>query len=136
MKLLGLDGREYSLNARKYMVDGNQTRPRSSLHLEARTLLKEMFPGDIILEEITLPGCKPTLYADFFIPLQKLIVEVQGEQHYKQNSFFHKTDDAFLKAKKRDVLKKRWCEVNDLIIIELPYDKKSEWRDRIDKRWD
>lgn len=135
MRFLGLDNREHPFNAREYMVDGNESKPRSGLHLEARILLKSMFPGDILLEEVTLPGCKPVLYADFLIPLQKIMVEVQGEQHYKLH-YFHKTKDDFIKAKKRDALKKKWCEINGIVLVEFPYDKKSEWKDRINERWD
>lgn len=139
MRFRGFDNREHPINVSDYIVYGNDTRTRSTLHLEARTLLKLLFPADVILEEVTLPGSKrngSVLYADFLLPSQKLMVEVHGEQHYEYNSFFYKSKDDFIKAKKRDRDKREWCELNSLILIEFPYNKKDEWRDRIVNRWE
>ena len=139
MRFTGFDGREYPINVSDYLVYGNDTRARSGLHLEARKLLKQLFPADTILEEVTLPGSKKSgscLYADFLLPLQKVMVEVQGEQHYVFTPYFHRSKEAFTEAKKRDRDKKEWCEINGLILVELPFNKKDEWRNRIVNRWD
>jgi very-short-patch-repair endonuclease len=99
--------------------------------------LKELFPYDTIYEEVTLPGSnKPSrpskLFADFFVPAYKLIVEVHGRQHFEYVSFFHKTKAEFLKSKSRDRDKKRWCEINSLNFVSLKFSENlDEWKQRI-----
>lgn len=102
---------------------------RSSLHIEARKLIKELYPMTKVIEEISIPILPgQTIYFDFFIPLFKTFIEVQGQQHYEQSSLFHKNEADFLKQKKRDSDKIRWAELNEFTLIELPYNKIDEWR--------
>lgn len=134
MKFFGLDGKEYSVmlsSAKRY--DEN----KSGLHLRAKELLKCIFPYDIIYEDITLPGTgKGTpLYADFFIPLRKIIIEVNGEQHFKHVHFYHKTKMDFFKSKNRDKRKSEWCEINGITLINLNYNQSNEqWEEIINAR--
>lgn len=129
MKIIGLDEKEYTLklkHKRKNKV--------SKYHKQARELLKELYPSDSIIEELTLPGTKTKrpLYADFFIPRLKTVVEVHGEQHYTYNTFFYSSKMEFFLAKRRDSIKKQWCEHNDIIYVELPYNESREqWKQRI-----
>ena len=121
MKIVGLDGKEYSWNP-----SGSQSKAssRSSLHLKARKLLAEIFPYDRILEELSLAGSRTsrrrgTLRADFFIPNRRMLVEVHGEQHFKFNTFFFKD-------------KREWCDINDIQLIEFNYNEDvDEWRRKI-----
>jgi hypothetical protein len=89
------------------------------------------------LEELILPGTKTstrksTLKADFFIPVRKLIVEVHGRQHTEFNNFFFANKMEFYKAQARDKDKKTWCELNELILIELFENESIEdWRDKL-----
>lgn len=134
MNINGLDGRTYNWNPSASQAD---TDKRSSLHVKARELLKELFPHDRILEELSLPGSKTeyrrsTLRADFFIPNRNLIIEVHGEQHHKFNPFFFKNKLAFYKAKARDKDKIEWCELNSMRLIEFNYNEDiDEWRRKI-----
>ena len=131
MKVKGLDNHEYNLKLK------NNTRENCSKgHELARQILKEIFPSYIIYEEITLPGSKEKtqtkpLYADFLIPNIRIIVEVHGQQHYTYSSFFHKDKLDFYRSKKRDQIKKKWCELNNFSYIELKYDRQSKWREDI-----
>lgn len=105
---------------------------KSSLHLQARDLIKECFPTLQILEEVSIPLRRSeSLVLDFYLPLNKKCVEVHGEQHYKFSRFFHKDMMGFIRHKKRDKEKKEWCRINDIEYIELPYDKIDEWKQRI-----
>lgn len=134
MKIIGLDGKEYSWIPSNNIVD---TEKRSSLHNKARELLKEKYPNDRVLEELILPGTKTnnrksTLKADFFIPVRSLIVEVHGEQHTTFNNFFFKNKIEFYKAQARDRDKKSWCELNNFRLIELFHNESIEdWREKI-----
>ena len=128
MKIQGLDGKIYSLN----LIHANTKRQCSSYHEIARNLLKTIFPSDKIWEEVSLPGTHPTLFADFFLPLRKLIIEVHGAQHYEWIPHFHPTKRDFMKAKQLDTNKSNWSQLNNFTLIELPYTESiDEWKRRI-----
>jgi hypothetical protein len=107
--------REYNLKLPKIVLLDDQ-RKRSSLHLKARALIKEIFPGELLYEEVSIPG---RLKLDFFLPKLRLAVEVQGEQHFRYNKFFHKNKTLFLKSLRRDKQKKEFCELNQFTLVEL-----------------
>ena len=135
MKVVGFDNKEHKFNFSKNKKRRYQEN-KSSLHSKTRELLKELFPRLSIYEEVTLPGSKRVgrsslLYADFFIPELMLIVEVHGKQHYEYCSFFHSDKMDFLKSKKRDADKIEWCNLNNIKIVSLPYNKESEWKNLI-----
>lgn len=131
MRVKGLDNREYPFTPKS-----KSKNKESSGHSIARELLKELYPNYSILEEIELPGTKldmkKNLYADFYIPGMKLIIEIHGRQHYEFTPFFHKNIYDFYNSKKRDRRKIDWCDINGITYIELPdSESKDEWRRRI-----
>ena len=136
MKILGLDGKEYSWNVTKYK--GHEK--CSKLHARARIILTKEFSCDIIYEELTLPGTKNErqsrpLFADFFVAGRSLVVEVQGEQHYKFNDYFFENKIEFYKAQARDRSKQEWCKLNNFTLICLPYNETDiQWLERIRDR--
>lgn len=128
MKFIGFDKKEYTLTFKN-----KQRSNCSKLHERAREVIREVFKNDNIYEEVTLPGSsinRQPLTADFFIPCYRIMVEVQGEQHYKFNNFHFKNKKAFLLAQARDRKKKEWCEINNITLIELGYNNESEWREK------
>lgn len=137
MKVIGINGKEYTWNLTGYDVFNDDKRKRSKFHIRARNLLKELFNSYRILEEVKLPGStelhrKSVLYLDFYIPSIKLAIEVHGQQHYEFCPFFHKSKADFLKSKARDEDKIAWCELNDIRIITLKYtESDDEWKQRI-----
>jgi very-short-patch-repair endonuclease len=140
MLIKGIDEKEYKINLSKYY--DKQRKNSSNLHTQAREVIKDIFPNHVILEEVRLPGSKEhgvarakELYADFLIPSLRIIVEVHGQQHYEFCKHYHRTKLDFLLAQKRDRTKRYWCEINDIIYIELPYNESAEqWADRIKSR--
>lgn len=134
-RVVGFDNKEHKFNyvknrQRKFLQN------KSSLHVLARELIEELFPGLSVYEEVTLPGSKKLgrsslLYADFFIPDSMLVIEVHGRQHYQYCSFFHKDMIDFINAKRRDADKIEWCEMNDIKIAILPFDEKQKWKNLI-----
>jgi len=50
-----------------------------------------------------------------------LAVEYNGRQHYNYTPGMHKTHDAFRAQQYRDDMKRRMCEENGIILIEVPY---------------
>lgn len=131
MNIKDLDG-----NSHYWHLTGNMSKGKiinkSSYHLKARELINEIFPTLQVLEEVPVQIRKTeTLYLDFYLPLNKICLEVHGEQHYKFTPFYHANKLAFLKAQKRDKDKKQWCEYNNIKYIELPCDQENEWRNII-----
>jgi very-short-patch-repair endonuclease len=136
MKIIGLDEREHKWNPSHAQASFNDSN-KSKLHLRAREIIKEIYPNDRVLEEVTLPGSRTQsrnslLYADFFIPNRNMIVEAHGEQHMKYNSHFYKDKMQFIRAKARDRDKKEWCNLNDITLVELFFDEdEDDWRRKI-----
>lgn len=129
MKIVGLDGKERKISLYNNRSSHCEARPRSSYHLLARKLIKELF-SDFLAEEVYVPV--ENVYFDFFLPNRKIVIEVHGEQHYEQNSFFHKSKAEFLKQKLSDKKKRNLCEMNGFTYIELPYNEDEEtWKNRL-----
>jgi hypothetical protein len=106
---------------------------KSSYHLKARILIKEIFPTLQILEEVPINIRRSeTLYLDFYLPLKKMCIEVHGEQHYNFVKFYHTTKLDFLKAQKRDKEKQEWCLINGINYSALKYDESIEdWSNKL-----
>jgi hypothetical protein len=125
VKIKGLDGQVYTLK-----FDTELPGYCSGLHELARSTLQEVFPCDTIAEEVILPG-SGNMRFDFFLPLRRLAIEVQGEQHYSQNSKFHKNSGEFIAGKNRDKAKAQFCKINKITLLELKYNEQSDWRRQI-----
>ena len=134
MNVKDLDGNHSIWHLTGNIVKGS-IEHKSSYHIQARKLLKTIYPTMQILEEIPInPRKSETLYLDFYIPLIKKCVEVHGEQHYKFTPYYHSNKLAFLKSQKRDKDKLEWCQINGIQYIELPYNLDiNEWEKRINE---
>lgn len=134
MKVRDLDNNITVWSLHGYTVNGNNDRNiRSSFHLEARQLLKELYPTLTILEEVPIHLRRNQIaYLDFYLPLRKMAVEVQGEQHFKFIPHFHGTLAAFAKSRRRDTEKKEWAEINGITLIEFPWTESlQQWKDKL-----
>ena len=58
---------------------------------------------------------------DFYIPDFNLIIEYNGEQHYKEYPFFHRKPDSFNGQLMRDFIKKDYAEENGYDFLVIPY---------------
>lgn len=132
MKVVDLDGNYSDWNLKGYIAKG-KLQNKSSLHIQARDLLLELFPTLQILEEVPInPRKSETLYLDFYLPLIKTCIETHGEQHFKFVSFYHNNMMNFIKSKKRDADKKEWCEINNIKYIDLSYNTSiDQWKEKI-----
>jgi hypothetical protein len=61
------------------------------------------------------------LELDCFNQKLRLAVEYNGEQHYKYNPYFHRTEQDFYDSQYRDKLKIKLCEQNNIKLIVVPY---------------
>lgn len=132
MQVKGLDGNIYAWNLTGYISKGRAGN-KSSLHLQARQLISDMFPTLQVLEEIPITLRKSEiLYLDFYLPLKKLCIETHGEQHYNFVPFYHSNRLNFMKAQRRDREKEEWCEINGIKYVALPYNEDIEtWKGRL-----
>lgn len=131
MKIKDLDG-----NSQEWHLTGNSAKSKalnkSSLHLQARQLIKEMYPTLQVVEEIYIPLRKSEyLYLDFYLPLIRVCFEVHGIQHYEFTPFYHASRFSFAQAKKRDRDKQEWCELNNIKYVALPYNTLDSWKEMI-----
>ena len=55
---------------------------------------------------------------DFYIPKYNLAIEYQGEQHFRDNSFFK---DGLDVVQKRDEVKRNYCKENKIDLLEISY---------------
>ena len=136
MRIRDLDG-----NVAKWKVEGNivrtnDERPRSKLHLRARSLLQSLYPTLQICEEVRIDLRRDKrVFIDFYINTIKTIVEVHGSQHYNFNTLYHSSAQDFLNQKKRDADLQDWCLLNNLNYIELPFNEnEQQWMKRIQQK--
>lgn len=94
----------------------------SNIAKKVENLLKNLFPSYRLQKEKYVNYAGNVLRFDFYFPELKLLVEVQGEQHYSFNTFYHSSKIDFLKQKYRDNLKKTWATENNLRLLCLKYD--------------
>jgi len=135
MKIQDLDGNIHKWKIEGSIVRSNDQRPRSQLHLTARSLIKEIYPTLQICEEVSAQIKRDRkVFLDFYINTIKTVVEVHGQQHYKFNSLYHTSAQDFLNQKKRDQDLQDWCVLNNLNYIELPFNEdKDKWHQRFIK---
>ena len=122
MEVRGLDGKPYRLKLKRKTLS-----KQSGPHQRAHSILKELYPHSLIYEEVKIPGSK--LRIDLYLPVENLAVEVQGEQHEEYNEHFHKNKMGFLLSKKRDLDKKKWCELNNITLVRLY--KNDDWHEKL-----
>lgn len=63
----------------------------------------------------------PQARFDFYLPQFKTILEYDGIQHFKYNSFFHKSEEEFKMRQQADINKNKYCLNNNLYLFRIPY---------------
>jgi len=132
MQIKTLDG-----NLQNWTLTGHYSHAKlgnkSSLHIQARDVIKKNYPTLQVLEEVPVPIKKnDQYYFDFYLPMIKTAIEIHGEQHYKFVTFYHTNILGFIKSQKRDKEKIEWCSLNNIRYIELPFNEDTEqWTERI-----
>lgn len=114
-------------------IKNNKQENTSKLHELARSIIAKCFISSLLYEEVSIPVEKYKKYRlDFFLPELNLAIEVQGEQHEKFNNFFYSSKLEFAKARGRDLLKKQWCDINNITMIYFSYkETKDQWKNKL-----
>lgn len=61
------------------------------------------------------------LYFDFYLPDYNLCIEYQGEQHFHPILHGYYTQKKWDELQIRDTLKRKYCQMNNIKLIEIPY---------------
>lgn len=100
------------------------TKRMSNIELKTKEWLEE---NNIKFEmQKSFEGCKDILPLkfDFYLPEMNIVIEVDGEQHYRPVAFNGNKKDgeiAFQKNKKRDLIKDNYCKNNNIKMLRIPY---------------
>ena len=117
MKFISLNNRELNLrNPKKYLINWRAS-SRSKFQFSVKRFLYPYWKCDIVFEEFKLVGTR--LSFDFYNANKKIAIEVQGQQHMKYVKFFHGNRFKYLEQLKRDDKKMRFCEINDILLVEI-----------------
>jgi hypothetical protein len=118
MIFIDLYGRKKKFkNITKHLVDWDKD-CRSKIQKRVKDLLYPYWGADIVFEELPLIGSRMTL--DFFNANKRIALEVDGDQHYKYNSFFHGGERRkFLEQLQRDDKKEDFCQINNIKLVRI-----------------
>ena len=95
----------------------------------------EMFISDFFKEhhidyetQKTFPGCKnkKLLRFDFYLPKNNIVIEYDGEQHFKPIDYFG-GEESFNILKQNDKLKTNYCNAHNIKLIRFTYKDSIEY---------
>tara|TARA_R110002167_G_scaffold201827_2_gene405463 strand:+ start:4787 stop:5203 length:417 start_codon:yes stop_codon:yes gene_type:complete len=118
MTFLCVNGRKKKIkNVSKYLIDWD-AKCRSGIQKNVKNSIKKYWFADVVFEEFPVAGTRMTI--DFFNATQNIAIEVDGNQHYKYNKFFHSNSrQNFLSQLKRDEKKEYFCDINNIKLIRI-----------------
>ena len=111
-------GREQKIkNSSRYLIDWDK-KCRSKIQKRVKDLLYSYWMADVVFEELPVVGTRMTI--DFYNANKKVAIEVDGNQHYKFNKFFHSNSrQNFLSQLQRDEKKEYFCEINNIKLVRI-----------------
>jgi hypothetical protein len=118
-------GTRRASNIKKHLIDWDG-KSRSKFQFNVKKFLEPYWVRHVVFEEFPVVGTKMSL--DFFNANKKVAIEVQGAQHTKYVKFFHGNyKNNYIAQLDRDNQKLKFCEINDINLIEIyEKDKLSE----------
>lgn len=112
-----------SLNKGSTMSCGCMKKSRGEMYVE--NLLKEF---NIYFEkQKSFENCKrkKRLRFDFFLPIQNICIEYDGEQHYKPIKYWG-GEENFKEIQLNDQIKNDFCKKNNIRLVRIPYTKSKQ----------
>ena len=118
MEFQTIDGKVKRVKNLKKRIINWEASSRSKRQKAVKDFLKDYWFYHVTFEEFPVVGTR--LGLDFYNANKRVAVEVQGSQHTKYNKFFHGGHkNNYLEQLKRDQIKAEFCEVNDIILVEI-----------------
>ena len=103
------------------------SKAQKALYLNIRSLVKKL-----TYQEVTFDFLHYSRY-DIVCPDIRLIVEYDGQQHFKFVKMFHKDQKGFEEYKHKEKVKEDFAKVNDWSIIRFSYVEKVEDKEYVKK---
>lgn len=95
----------------------------SEISNEVYSILKKVFPNNVILEEYYVKYKGTRLFFDFYLKDLDCLIEVQGRQHTQFIKHFHGDKDGYIKSKYRDNLKLEYAQEKNTSLVRIYYDE-------------
>jgi hypothetical protein len=76
---------------------------------------------------------KRKLPYDFYLPAHNLAIEFQGIQHYQFVKRFHRNIEGFELQKKKDGIKRNYCKLKNIPLLEISYDQINDIEEIIER---
>ena len=72
-------------------------------------------------------GCKDKkpLKFDIWLPMHGMCIEFDGVQHHQVVKSWNDTEENFKDRQRRDAIKTKYCEENDIVLLRIPYWEKD-----------
>ena len=113
--LTGAERKVIGIN--KYLINWD-AKSKSKFQKSVKDFLQPYWNRHVVFEEFPVAGTRMSL--DFYNSTQKIAVEVDGNQHYRYNQFFHSNSrQKFLHQLHRDEKKEYFCEINKIKLIRV-----------------
>jgi len=87
------------------------------------SVLKELFPLNIIIKEHYVKYKGSKLFFDFYIKDLNVLIECQGQQHLKFIKHFHEDKRGFVAQKNRDNMKLEYVQENNIAFVRIYFDE-------------
>ena len=112
---------------RLYCPECSKSKKESHLATFTKEAAKRIFK-DVEFEYRILKNNETNYYLpfDIYIPSVNALVEIQGHQHYRYNTLYHKDESDFLYRQKLDEYKKEWAISKNYRFIEIDIRNHSE----------
>jgi len=98
---------------------------RSALHTKVRELLRKLFPGFGVGEEVPIRVNGSVLYVDLMVKELQVVVECHGKQHFEYIEHFHGNHEGFVSSQQRDADKARAVRESGYAYVVVRYDESN-----------
>jgi len=97
---------------------------RSKFQKAVKFYVRPLWHHHVVYEEFPVYGTLLSL--DLFNANKKIAIEVQGPHHTEFNKGFHKNQFDYLEQLKKDEIKRRFCDINGITLVEIFYEEHKE----------
>jgi hypothetical protein len=120
MKFLNLDRKWREINIHDYKIDWHAPSP-SKYQKSVKDFLFQFWGNHICCEEFAfraLPS-SPPLRLDFYNITKRVVVEADGDAHFRKNDHFHKEKNSFHDSVNRDLIKEEFLRINKIKLVRI-----------------
>ena len=117
MRMYNVRGKLVSKNVSKYLINW-KGKCRSKFQEAVKAFIEPHWSYCIVYEEFPVYGT--LMKVDILNSTKKIAIEVNGDQHYSYNKFFHGNSiENYSKSLERDTMKLEWLEKNGYQLAEI-----------------